>query len=145
MYIIILGLYSSVFIAYLNLSQVIFEFQYHLEEQYSYYFAFLALSIGLASFINGKLLTQLRMNKVTKTAIICCLLTVVLFLIINYIIGVPFWVFILFMFIQLFNYGLLIGNLSALAATFRAHSRTGSIGCRSSVHIDFRAFINCYQ
>lgn len=114
-YIIILGLYSSVFIAYLNLSQAIFEFQYHLEEQYPYYFAFLALSIGLASFINGKIVTRLGMKRLTKTAIICSLLSVVPFLIINYIVGVPFWVFIVFMFIQLFNYGLLIGNLSALA------------------------------
>ena len=61
-YIIILGLYSGVFITYLNLSQAIFEFQYELNEQYPYYFAFLALSIGLASFINGKLVNRLGMK-----------------------------------------------------------------------------------
>ncbi len=112
---IILGVYSGVFITYLNLSQAIFEFQYHLEAQYPYYFAFLALSIGLASFINGKLVIRLGMEKLTKIAIICSLLSVVPFFVIYYIIGVPFWMFVVFMFIQLFNYGLLIGNLSALA------------------------------
>jgi len=114
-YIIILGLYSGVFITYLNLSQSIFEFQYHLEEHYPYYFAFLALSIGLASFINGKLVNKLGMKKLTKAAIVSSVFIVIPFLIVNYFITPPFWVFVIFMFIQLFAYGLLIGNLSALA------------------------------
>lgn len=114
-YIIILGLYSGVFITYLNLSQSIFEFQYHLEKYYPYYFAFLALSIGLASFINGKLVNRLGMEKLTKTAIVSSIFNVLPFLIINYYIIPPFWVFVIFMFVQLFGYGLLIGNLSALA------------------------------
>lgn len=114
-YIIILGLYSGVFIAYLNLSQSIFEFQYHLEEHYPYYFAFLALSIGLASFINGKLVNKLGMERLSKTAIVSNIFIVLPFLIINYFIIPPFWMFVVFMFVQLFGYGLLIGNLSALA------------------------------
>ncbi len=114
-YIFILGLYSGVFITYLNLSQAIFEFQYHLEEQYPYYFAILALSIGLASFTNGKLVTQLGMKKLTKIAIISSVLSAILFFIINYFMILPFWIFMIFMFIQLFCYGLLIGNLSVLA------------------------------
>jgi MFS transporter, DHA1 family, multidrug resistance protein len=114
-YIIILGLYSGVFIAYLNLSQAIFEIQYHLEERYPYYFAFLALSIGLASFINGKLVTQLGMKKLIETAVLGSILSVILFFITYYFIPVPFWVFLFFMFVQLFSYGILVGNLSALA------------------------------
>jgi DHA1 family bicyclomycin/chloramphenicol resistance-like MFS transporter len=114
-YILILGLYSGVFITYLNLSQAIFEFQYHLEEQYPYYFAFLALSIGLASFINGKLVNQLGMKRLTKAAIVNSICIVIPFLITNYFITPLLWVFVVFMFVQLFNYGLLIGNLSALA------------------------------
>ncbi|MEC3908823.1 multidrug effflux MFS transporter [Tamlana sp. 2201CG12-4] len=114
-YIFILGLYSGVFITYLNLSQSIFEFQYHLEEQYPYYFAFLALSIGLASFVNGKLVHQLGMKRLTKTAILNSVIVVIPILIISYLVIPLFWVFVVFMFAQLFGYGLLIGNLSALA------------------------------
>jgi MFS transporter, DHA1 family, multidrug resistance protein len=114
-YISILGLYSGVFITYLNLSQAIFEFQYHLNEKYPFYFAILALSIGLATFINGNLVIQLGMNRLTRVAIISSLLITIPFFITNYFIVIPFWVFMFFMFFQLFSYGLLIGNLSALA------------------------------
>lgn len=114
-YIFILGLYSGVFIAYLNLSQAIFEFQYELKEQYPYYFAFLALSIGLASFTSGKLVNRLGMEKLTKIAISSSIGGVIPFLMFSYITTPPFFVFMVFMFVQLFSYGLLIGNLSALA------------------------------
>ncbi|WP_437398743.1 multidrug effflux MFS transporter [Flagellimonas lutimaris] len=114
-YILILGLYSGVFITYLNLSQAIFEFQYHLEERYPYYFAFLALSIGLASFINGKLVNRLGMERLTKSAITGSVYVVIPYLLVHYFTTPPFWAFVAFMFVQLFSYGLLIGNLSSLA------------------------------
>lgn len=114
-FIVILGLYSGVFITYLNLSQAIFEFQFQLEHHYPYYFAFLALSIGLASFINGHLVNRLGMRRLTLAALINSILVVVFFLIFDYLITSSFWIFIAFMFAQLFGYGILIGNLSALA------------------------------
>ncbi len=114
-YILVLGLYSGVFIAYLNLSQVVFEFQYHLGEQYPYYFAFLALSIGLASYINGKLVNRLGVKTITRLAIIGSISFTIPLLLINYFMTIPFWIFVVFMFVQLFSYGLLIGNLNAMA------------------------------
>jgi len=114
-YTIILGLYSGVFIAYLNLSQAVFEFQYDLKEQYPYYFALLAISIGLASFYNGKMVIQFGMKKLVFAAIIISIITVIPFIISSYLVSIPLWVFIAFMFIELFSYGLLIGNLNALA------------------------------
>lgn len=119
---IILGLYSGVFITYLNLSQAIFEFQYNLKELYPYYFAFLALSIGLASFVNGKLVTSLGAERITKITIIISTLSSIPFLIINYYYILPFWIFVVFMFIQLFGYGLLIGNLNAMAMSPLGHA-----------------------
>ncbi|MDO5977976.1 multidrug effflux MFS transporter [Flavivirga spongiicola] len=114
-YILILGLYSGVFITYLNLSQAIFEFQYQLGNQYPYYFAFLACSIGLALFINGKLVLSLGMKLLTEIAILSSLFTAILFFSISYFIQPSLWLFIVFMFVQLFSYGLLVGNLNALA------------------------------
>ncbi len=114
-YTIILGLYSGVFITYLNLSQAIFEFQYNLGEQYPYYFSFLALSIGLASFTNGKLVNRLGMEIMTQAAIVFSIGSAIVILTINHFIMLPFWMFVIFMFIQLFSYGLLIGNINALA------------------------------
>ena len=114
-FILILGLYSGIFITYLNLSQSIFEFQYQLGDQYPYYFAFLACSIGLALFINGKLVLGLGMKLLTEIAILSSLFTAILFFSISYFISPPLWLFMVFMFIQLFSYGLLVGNLNALA------------------------------
>ncbi|MBL4708183.1 MAG: multidrug effflux MFS transporter, partial [Flavobacteriales bacterium] len=120
-YILILGLYSGVFIGYLNLSQFIFEFQYHLEERYPFYFAFLALSIGFASFINGKLVRKIGMERLIKIAIVSSVLIVPPYLIVNYFDTASLWVFLAFMFVQLFGYGILIGNLSALAMQAFGH------------------------
>ncbi len=114
-YIIILGLYSGVFITYLNLSQPIFEFQYQLKSNYPYYFAFLALSIGVASFLNGKLVLLLGMVKLVKIAITTSLITTVLFSFANYYNSPSLGFFVIFMFIQLFSYGVLVGNLSSLS------------------------------
>ncbi len=114
-YILILGLYSGIFITYLNLSQAIFEFQYQLGNQYPYYFALLACSIGLASFINSKLVLGLGMKLLTKIAILNSLFSALLFFSISYFVSPSLWLFIIFMFIQLFSYGLLVGNLNALA------------------------------
>lgn len=113
-YIIVLGLYSGLFITYLNLSQSILEFQYQLGNQYPYYFAFLVLSIGLASFTNGKIVQRVGMEKITKKAIVNSILFSLLFIVINWFVVASLWIFMIFMFAQLFGYGLLIGNLSAI-------------------------------
>ncbi len=118
---IILGLYSGVFITYLNLSQTIFEFQYQLKNKYPIYFAFLALGIAFASFINGKLVIHLGMRQLTKLAITISLSTAILISFISYFNTLPLWLFLIFMFIQLFSYGILIGNLSALAMLYLGH------------------------
>ena len=114
-YVTILGIYSGMFIAYMNLSQSVFEFQYGLGGQYPLYFAVLASSIGLASFLNGKMVLNTKMTNIVKFVIITETLLSAFFLI-SYNLGHQSlsW-FITFMFIQLMGYGFLIGNLNALA------------------------------
>ncbi|SHJ20856.1 multidrug effflux MFS transporter [Aquimarina spongiae] len=112
-YTIIAGLFSGVFIAYLNLSQEIFEFQYQLGNQYPFYFGFLAFSIGLALVFNTKLVEKLGMKLLVKSAIICS--SIVSVIILGFEQPLSLWVFILFMFLLLFSYGILVGNLTSLA------------------------------
>ncbi|MDN5214761.1 MFS transporter [Fulvivirgaceae bacterium BMA12] len=115
--IIILGVYSGVFITYLNLSQPIFEIEYQLGNRYPFYFASLALGIGLASFLNGKLVTGFGMEKLIRYAIWSGLTASVPFIILTgwYQGHPPLSILLIFLFIQLFCYGILIGNLSAMA------------------------------
>ncbi len=114
-FIIILGLYSGVFITYLNLSQAIFKSQYHVGEKYPYYMAILSLSVGLASFVNGKLVVRVGMKRVIKSTIVGCTLLSIPFLVVSLFLQPHLEIFLAFMFIHLFGYGLLLGNLSSLA------------------------------
>lgn len=114
-YIAILGIYSGMFITYLNLSQSIFEVQYGLGNQYPIYFALLASSIGIASFLNGRIVIKTDISTIVKKVIIVKTLISALFLII-FSLGLQSFVwFVTFMFIQLMGYGFLIGNLNTLA------------------------------
>lgn len=114
-YTTILGLYSGVFIAYLNLSQSIFEIQYELGSTYPLYFGALALSIGAALFINGKVVTHFGMKPMVKSALWVSFSVSVIALPFAMSSQIQLWFFALFMFFQLFNYGILVGNLNALA------------------------------
>ncbi len=112
-YTTIAGLFSGVFIAYLNLSQEIFEFKYKLGNQYPFYFGVLAFSIGLALIFNAKLVEKLGMKLLVKSAILGSI--IVPLIILGFELPLSLWTFIIFMFLQLFSYGILVGNLTSLA------------------------------
>ncbi|MDD7886187.1 MFS transporter [Flavivirga sp. 57AJ16] len=118
-FIFILGLYSSVFIGILNLSQKIFEFDYNLGNKYTLYFALLALSIGLASFFNGRWVDRYSMKSLVHKSIYISIIASVFHLIysLKYAQGEQIGLNVFFgvLLIQFFCYGILIGNISALA------------------------------
>ena len=60
------GFITGSFMVYLSASQQIFEEQYHLKEEFPFIFAGLAVSIGLATFLNGKLVLRLGMYKLVS-------------------------------------------------------------------------------
>lgn len=117
LYIVILGLYSGVFIGILNLSQQIFEFDYNLGDRYPFYFAFLALSIGAASFLNGTIVTYFGTKRLIEKAIQLSFLCALGFLISLFINNgvMSFANLFSFLVCQFFCYGILIGNISAQA------------------------------
>lgn len=115
-YTIISGLISAPFITYISASQQIFSKQYELGEVYPYIFSALALGIGVATFLNGRLVMKYgmqRMATIPMTSILCIsIIYVVLF-------GTgpnpDSSVFILFLALILFSVGFIFGNLNALA------------------------------
>ncbi|MEZ5016324.1 MAG: multidrug effflux MFS transporter [Flavipsychrobacter sp.] len=114
-YIIILGMYSGIFISYLNLSQAIFEVKYSLGKSYPLVFATLATSIGIASLINGRAVVRLGMTNIVHYAITVSLILSVVYLLSLHYTHNYLDIFMLFMFLQLACYGFLISNLSTLA------------------------------
>jgi len=116
-YTLVAALVSGAFLSYLNTSQQIFQVQYGLGLQFPIYFGIMALAVGLASLLNGRMVMRLGMHTLTKRALY--LLTVLswLFLAISWYFGghPPLWLFMTMGCALFFSIGVLWGNLNAIA------------------------------
>lgn len=117
-YTLIAGLVSGAFLGYLNSAQQLFQVQYELGVRFPLFFAALALSIGCASFLNGRLVMRYGMRLLSRWA----LLTVVTLAIVYFVAAAslwagipPLWSLMIFFLATLFCVGILFGNLNALA------------------------------
>ncbi|MGB0886999.1 MAG: multidrug effflux MFS transporter [Vicingaceae bacterium] len=111
------GFISSAFVGFLNSSQQVFQIQFNLGEKFPIYFAAIALSVGLASFVNGKLVMKFGMQKMVKTASISIItISFVFFILINTLINTPsLTVFMMYLLTTVFFVGILFGNLNSMA------------------------------
>jgi len=110
------GVITGSFIVYLSASQQIFEEQYHLKEEFPYIFAGLAISVGLATFLNGNLVLKLGMYKLVS--IFTVVFTIVPFIYVCCFLGESnpsIYVLLFFFGFQFFSIGFLFGNTRALA------------------------------
>jgi DHA1 family bicyclomycin/chloramphenicol resistance-like MFS transporter len=116
-YTIAAGIIFGAFLAYISSSQTLFQQIYATGELFPLYFALLAFSIGLASFINGNLVMRLGMRTLCTWAmsgwLVFSLVLTTLCLIYD---GVPpLWQFITVLFCAFFCIGILFGNINAMA------------------------------
>ncbi len=67
------GLISGAFLGYLSSSQELFQEEYHVGTNFPLYFAALAIAIGSASFVNGKLVLRWGAGRMAigSCAILC--------------------------------------------------------------------------
>ena len=113
---LISGFITGSFIVYLSTSQQIFEQQYQLAHMFPYIFASLAVSVGLATYLNSQLVLRFGARRIAFLAALGYMGISLLYIII-------FWsgqnpsvaVLITFFGLQFFAVGLLFGNLRALA------------------------------
>jgi len=116
-YAVSLGLVSSAFIAYLNMSQQILQVQYGLGVHYPLYFGALSLSLAAASFMNGRIVLWLGMEALSLWALVSmCVISVA---------GTVWLVWsqsepglmglMMYLAAMLFGFGILVSNLNALA------------------------------
>jgi DHA1 family bicyclomycin/chloramphenicol resistance-like MFS transporter len=116
------GFITGSFMVYLSASQIIFEQQYDLKEEFPFIFAGLAISIGLATFLNGNLVVRLGMYKLVS--IFTVVFTIAPFLYILLFSGESnpsIYILLLFFGIQFFSIGFLFGNTRALAMESIGH------------------------
>lgn len=116
-YMLASGFVFGGFISYLSMSQQVFQEQYGLGALFPIYFGVLASAIGVASFVNGKLVMRFGMRQLSRTALMfnCGLCSVALFTTWLLHGHPPLLAFMAFMLVCFFCNGLLFGNYSARA------------------------------
>ncbi len=113
---IISGFITGSFMVYLSTAQQVFEFQYELTDEFPFIFAGLAISVGIATFLNGTLVLKYGMEKLVSIALIGFFIISLLYVILFYNTSNPNIVVLLSFFgLQFFAIGFLFGNLKALA------------------------------
>ena len=116
-YTIASGIIFGAFLGYLNSAQQIFQTTYKTGNYFAIYFGAAALTIGLASAFNSKVVVKHGMRFLTWWAL--CVLTAISFLFLAYVMqqaGVPnLWSFMAWLLAAFFCIGILFGNFNALA------------------------------
>ena len=111
------GLISGAFLGYLNSAQQVFQEHYALGEKFPLYFALIALSIGLASFTNARLVLRFGMRFLVwwSFIIIVGLATVTLGIAVMTSGQLPLWLVMTYLMSTFFCVGILFGNQNSLA------------------------------
>lgn len=110
------GFITGSFMVYLSTSQQIFQEQYNLAEMFPYIFASLAISVGLATFLNSRFVVKYGMMKIAYASCIAYALISVFYVVLFSSGENPsITVLLSFFALQFFAVGFLFGNLRALA------------------------------
>ncbi len=110
------GFITGSFMVYLSTSQQIFQHQYNLADMFPYIFASLAISVGLATYLNSQLVVKYGMMRIAYISTIAYTIISVLYVIIFWSGNNPsIGVLIGFFAVQFFAVGFLFGNVRALA------------------------------
>ena len=116
LYTICMGLCFGSFIGYLGASQQIFQDQFKTGETFSLYFGGLALVFGSSSLLNSKIVGRLGMRHICKNGMLAVALASLCFLTLHAVVDeVTLPMFLCFAVVTFFAFGLMFGNLNAVA------------------------------
>jgi DHA1 family bicyclomycin/chloramphenicol resistance-like MFS transporter len=120
-YMVCMGIMFGSFIGYLNSCQQIFQVQFGVGENFVFYFGGLALVFGASSLCNSKIVVKVGMHKICRWSSVCIIAISALFLAVNLMMPVTLWMFIPFVAVLFFAFGLMFGNLNAIAMEPMGH------------------------
>jgi DHA1 family bicyclomycin/chloramphenicol resistance-like MFS transporter len=137
-YMLATGCIFGAFINYLSTAQQIFQEQYGLGRLFPVFFGILASSIGVASFVNAKLVMRFGMRKLSRAALLCsATLSVTTFVIACLLHGhLPLFGLMAYLLVCFFFNGILFGNFNARAMEPMGHIAgvaAAVTGCVSSL------------
>ena len=112
-----MGFLFGAFLGYLSTAQQIFQHQYGLGELFAVYFGVLAASIGFAALVNAKLVIRYGMRRLSFISMtMIAVLSTPFYLLAIYFNGhPPLPIFMAYLLTVFFFFGILFGNLNALA------------------------------
>lgn len=112
-----LGVASGAFIAYLNMSQQLFEVAHGLGSRYPLFFALMSLSLALASFLNGRLVLKFGVERLAAIGLVVMCLSSTIIAAATFATGrsETLTELSVYLAVMLFCFGLLVSNLNALA------------------------------
>ena len=116
-YTLAVGVVSGRFLTYLSTAQPILQDKYGLGAQFALYFAILSLAIGVASFVNSKLVMRLGMRFLSRWAMSAIIGLSLLFMLPVFLTdgSPPLWLLMIYLVAILFCMGILFGNLNTMA------------------------------
>jgi DHA1 family bicyclomycin/chloramphenicol resistance-like MFS transporter len=111
------GFLSGLFLVFLTTSPQIMLEQYELGAKFPIYFAVICLSVGVSTFLNGKIVMRFGMRLLCRWALYILFILSLLycFSAFDYNGHPPLWTFIGYLMLCFFCVGFLFGNLNALA------------------------------
>lgn len=134
------GLVFGALIGYISSAQQILQIQYETGSNFAYYFGFIALGIGLSSFLNSKLVFRFKMQNICIVALglVSAVSVVFLILSVSYQGHPPFMALLGYLATTFFCFGMLFGNFNALALEPLGHIA----GIANSVIASFQTLIS---
>ena len=116
-YTITIGLVQGVFLGYLNSAQQIFQEQYALGALFPLFFSTIALSLGLASFLNARFVMRYGMQDLVRWALNVLVGLAFVFIGVAFALDghPPLWLLMAYLMVSFFCIGILFGNINALA------------------------------
>lgn len=120
-YTLCMGLFFGSFVGYLNSSQQIFQVQFGTGKMFTVYFGVLALVFGVASLFNSQLVEKWGMHYISKRAVWAIIVSSGLFLGLHGVCGIQLWMFMLYASVLFFAFGLIFGNVNAMAMEPMGH------------------------
>lgn len=120
-YTVAMGICFGSFLGYLNSCQQIFMEKFAVGEKFALYFGALALVLGVASLLNSRIVQKFGMQKICERSTFAIILISALFLAVNLTVDVELWMFLAFAASIFFAFGLMFGNLNAIAMEPMGH------------------------
>lgn len=120
-YTLCMGLFFGSFVGYLNSSQQIFQVQFGTGKMFTVYFGVLALVFGVASLFNSRLVEKWGMHYISKRAVWAIIVSSGLFLGLHALSEIQLWMFMIYASVLFFAFGLIFGNVNAMAMEPMGH------------------------